>query len=194
MTDFPKDPSVLIELLNRTAEETAVQVAETADWTGLIALAKAGDPAPLREVLRQIGTTRTNLYPPEMQEFQSLMEKHKPKNGRPRKDGNEALRAAGKAWEVSYLKDTLKIVADAYRAAKKLDKQRNRHISIEALPYQISVVMKSRPGKKVARLQGTGTASELALNTMADALFGTSDEALRNKIYPRKKGTTKKPK
>lgn len=194
MKDFPQDPSVMFELLNRTAEENAVRIAETADWAGLILKAKAGDPAPLREVLRQIGTSRTNLFPPELLEFLALMETHKPKSGRPRKDGNETIRAAAKAWELSHLKDTLKTVSDAYSAAKKLVKRRDRHISIEALPYQVSVAIKPRAGKKIARLQGTGTASELALKTMADALFGTSDEALRNKIYPRKKGTTKKPK
>lgn len=198
MKDFPQDPSEAFErlklFLKLTADEKAVRVAATADWVGLIEQAMACNPAPLRELLRQIGTSRTSFYPQAMLDFLSLMEKYKPKSGRPCKDGNEAIRAAAKAWETSYLKDALNTSSNAFSAAKKLDKRRDRHIRIDALPYKISIKVDEGAGKKVARLPGLYKATDLALKTMADSLFGTGDEALRNKIYPRKKGTTKKPK
>jgi hypothetical protein len=193
MKDFPKDLSVMIELLNRTAEETAVRVAETADWVGLIEQAMACNPAPLQSLLLQLGGKK-DLYPVPMQKFLALMEQYKPKSGRPRKDGNDALREAAKAWERLYLKGTLQTVANAYNAAKRLDKRHDRHISIESLPNRVRIEIKPGAAKRLSRLPGVDKATDLALGAMSDALMGSSEEALRNKIYPRKKGTTKKPK
>ena len=194
MNNFPEDFSVMIELLNRTAEENAVRVAANADWVGLIEQAMGCNPAPLRELLREIGTSRTNLYPPVMVNFLELMEIYKPKPGRPRKDGNDGFRAAAKAWRGSHINDTYKTTSDALVASKKLDKRRDRHMTIEALPKLVRIKVNEGPGKSVVRLRGTGTASELALKIMSDALFGASPDSLRNDIYPRKKGTTKKSK
>lgn len=193
MKDFPQDPSVMIELLNRTAEETVVRVAATADWEGLIEQAMSCNPAPLQSLLLQLGGKK-DLYPLPMLEFLTLMEQYKPKGGRPRKDGNDALREAAKAWEQSYLKGTLKTVADAFSAAKKLDKRRDRHIDIKPLPNKVRIEIKPGAAKTLTRLPGVDKATDLALEAMSDALMGASEEALRNKIYPRKKGTTKKPK
>ena len=186
MKEFPQDPSVMIELLNRTAEEKAVQVAATADWAGLITQAMACNPAPLREVLREIGTTRTNLYPPVMLEFLGLMEEHKPKHRRPRKNDNNALREAARVWEQSYLKSTHKITMESFGAAKKLYEENDRHIDIVPLPYRIHIEIKEGAAEFPPSDEKP---KDLALEAMANALFGSSGHALHKKIYKKKKGT-----
>lgn len=201
MKDLPQDPSEAFEwlkpLLNRTAEENAVRLAATADWVGLIEQAMACNPAPLRELLRQIGTSRTNLYPQAMLDFLALMERYKPKTGRPCKDGYEAIRAAAKAWRVSYLKSTVKIVADAHKDARKVSKHRSRRMTKKIEEGLISIQSGSisdTNGETIKRLYADESATNLALKVMANAGFGKSAESLKNEIYPRKKGTTKEPK
>ena len=196
MNDFPQDPSLMIEMVNRTAEETAVRVAATADWGGLIQLAMAGIHEPLRHVLQQIGTTRTNLYPPELREFLALMDEHKLKDGRPPKD-EEIVRAAARAWRLSYLTSTKNVVADAFKGARKVNKHRNRRTTIKTDEGLISIRTGSSFGSEgewIKRPYADLSATERALQTMSKAGFGTSADSLRNEIYPRKKGTTKKSK
>ena len=196
MKDFPQDLSLMRELLNRTAEEKAVRVATTADWAGLIQQAKAGTPEPLRDVLRQIGTTRTDIYPPEMMEFLALMEEKNLKDGRPPKD-EEAIRAAARAWRASYLTSTKNVVADAFKGARKVNKSRDRRTTIKTEEGLISMRTGSAFGSEgewIKRPYADLSATERALQTMSKAGFGTSADSLRNEIYPRKKGTTKKSK
>lgn len=179
------------EEINASIEAGLRSIAASIGWPALIADAMACNPEPLKAGLIQVGG-RKDLCPPEMQEFLTLMEEYKPRQGRPKKDGKDALRAASKAWHRALLCDSYYALANLLSRAEKYDSKPLQRMKVTPKPYSINVQFKKEgEGRKLVRLHGTGTPSELALQTMADALFGVSAESIRNEIYPRKK-TTKK--
>lgn len=177
------------EEINASIEAGLRCIAASLDWSALIAEAMAANPEPLKAALIQIAG-RKDLYPPELVDFLALMEENKPKQGRPPKDGKESLRAAAKAWRVAFLKDGLRVIADTFNIAKKYDKRRDKHLEIAAMPHLVRISIGKGQGKAVR--WESDKATDLALETMSDALMGTGSESLRNEIYPRKKKVQRK--
>ena len=174
-------------IVNADIEAGLRRIAASLDWSGLIADAMACNPDPLKAALIQVGG-RKDLCPPEMQDFLALVEEHKPRQGRPKKDGNEMLRAASKAWHKALLCDSYYALAYWYREAKKYDREPKQRMSITAHPGRVNVrLTQDGKGNKLVRLNESNTPSHNALETLADAGFGTSEKALDKLIYNKKK-------
>lgn len=172
------DDAIFNELLAKDAENAIANLRifiASLDWSGLIAQAMACDPAPLRQALVQI-LGRKDLYPPELVDFLALMEAYKSKRGAPRKDGNELLiRAAAKAWDKSHLKNATEGITDFYNLAEKYK------LMISAEPERGVINIRPKRGKEVFRYGEKPT--DFALELMAEAGFGKSADALRDRIY-----------
>lgn len=174
-------------IVNADIETGLRSIAASIDWPAFIADAMACNPDPLKAGLIQVGG-RKDLCPPEMQEFLTLMEEHKPRQGRPKKDGKDALRSASKAWHKALLRDAYYALAYLYDKAKKYDDERSQRMSITAYPHRVNVRLKEQgKGNKLVRLNESNTPSQNALETLADAAFGKGEKALEKLIYDKKK-------
>lgn len=184
------DDATFNELLAKDAENAIANLRifiDSLDWSGLIAQAMACNPEPLKAALIEIGD-RKDLCPGEMRDFLALMEEHKPRQGRPKKDGKDDLRAASKAWHRALLRDSYYALAYLYEQAKKYDAEPLQRMEVTAYPRRVNVrLKKDGKGQKLVRLNESNTPSQNALEMLADAAFGPSEKALEKLIYSKKK-------
>lgn len=175
------------EDINASIETGLRNIAASIVWVELIEQALACNPDPLKAALIKVGG-RKDLCPPKMQDFLALMDEHKPRQGRPKKDGKDALRSASKAWHKALLRDAYYALAYLYDKAKKYDDERSQRMSITAYPHRVNVRLKEQgKGNKLVRLNESNTPSQNALETLADAAFGKGEKALEKLIYDKKK-------
>lgn len=178
-------------IINADIDAHVREVASATDWAGLIAKAMEANPDPLKAAMYQVHG-RKDLYPPEMLAFLQLMAENVPKQGRPPKDGKEALRAAAKAWRMTFLRDNYKVLRELAKRVKHFDAETDQRMTVESKAHKVSVrVSAAARGRKALRLANEKP-SELALQWMADAEMGGDVEALRNELYPRKKKVQQK--
>ena len=162
------------EEINASIEAGLRAIADGLDWSGLIAQAMACNPEPLKAALIQMAGEK-HLYPSEVLDFLQLMQDNPTRRGPPKKDGKESLRAAAKAWKALLYRSAKDGISDFYTLSK------HHNLAISANPERSLVNVKTAKRDEVFYAEKP---TDFALSMMVEAGFGTSEDSLRDAIYP----------